>query len=73
MTAADTAQKRLEQYLNEQALKTFDPCFEKWRLYTLLLEQAKNFTVDASGFIPSAYREDQAEAKRRNEALSPCA
>ena len=73
MTAADIAQKRLETYLNEQAYKAFDIYFEKWRLYTLLLEQAKNFTIDTSGFIPSAYREDQAEAYIRNEALSCCA
>ena len=67
-TAETIARERLEHYL---VAKLTDALPESaWEFYTFLLTQAKNHEVDYSGFSPAACQEDEAEARRRNAALS---
>jgi hypothetical protein len=63
-TAADLAKERLETYLTEKlrAGRGHVDDREAWEFWTYLLEKAKNHRIYTSGFTPSGYNSDHAEA-----------
>jgi hypothetical protein len=69
ITAAAVARDRLEKYIAEKLAAANSDDESAWLLYTFLLEKAKSYRIDYSGYVSPAHKEDEAAALENRKNL----